>query len=384
MCHRGYVLTSGLYFVVTAHLPAAELVWLGTGMSLTLLLSDIPAGVWADAAGRKRPLVLGQLCLAAGMALTGFVTAFPLLLVTQVLWGLGWAFLNGADVAWLNDELDAPDRIARVLTASARWELLGGAVGMVVFGALGWALSLAAAVVVAGAGMAVLGVFVALRFPERAVTPAHEPRRRVALAIFRGGLRLSRRDREIRLVFIATLLLNGASMVTWLFPKQLITLGFPSQPILWYTGLGLLAAGTGVVALHVVEARIASVGAARGSYAFACFTGVLGLAVLALAPIALIGGVGVLLVSGLAASVSRPVSVIWVNRRTSSGVRATVHSFLSQAESVGEIAGGFLLAALAQAGGIARTLLSAAGLMAVTGLMVVRSRADRPPANQGA
>lgn len=34
-------------------------------------------------------------------------------------WGLGWAFLNGCDTAWLNDELNEPHRIARVLTASA-------------------------------------------------------------------------------------------------------------------------------------------------------------------------------------------------------------------------------------------------------------------------
>jgi hypothetical protein len=45
--HRGYVLASGLYFVLAAHLSAAQLVLLGTVMALTLLVSDIPAGVWS-------------------------------------------------------------------------------------------------------------------------------------------------------------------------------------------------------------------------------------------------------------------------------------------------------------------------------------------------
>jgi MFS family permease len=94
--HRGYVLTSGLYFVVTAHLSAAQLLILATVMSATLLLSDIPAGAWSDAIGRKRPLVIGHGFLAAGMAMTGLVTAFPLLIVTQVLLALGWAFSGGA------------------------------------------------------------------------------------------------------------------------------------------------------------------------------------------------------------------------------------------------------------------------------------------------
>src|SRR5690349_6656471 len=60
VCHRGYVLTSGLYFVVAAHLSAAQLVLLGAVMALTLLLSDIPAGVWSDAFSRKWPLVIGH------------------------------------------------------------------------------------------------------------------------------------------------------------------------------------------------------------------------------------------------------------------------------------------------------------------------------------
>ena len=114
--HRGYILTSGLYFVVTGHLSASQLVLLGTIMSLTLVV-------------------------------TGLVTTFPLLVVTQLLWGLGWAFLNGADSAWLNDELNDPHRIARVLTASARWDRAGGASGMIVLGLLAWATSLATAIV---------------------------------------------------------------------------------------------------------------------------------------------------------------------------------------------------------------------------------------------
>jgi hypothetical protein len=36
------------------------------------------------------------------MVLTGLVTAFPVFVLTQVLWGVGRACLVGADVAWLN------------------------------------------------------------------------------------------------------------------------------------------------------------------------------------------------------------------------------------------------------------------------------------------
>jgi MFS family permease len=377
--HRGYVLASSLYFVVDAHLSAFQLVVLGTVVSTTLALSDIPTGVWSDAFSRKWPLVIGHGFLAAGMVMTGVVTEFPLILVTQVLWGLGWAFSGGADVAWLTDELDRPDRIDRALTARARWDLVGGATGTVAFGVLGWATDLATAIVVSGTAMALLGFFVAARFTEDNFMPTHSQRWVRSLSIFRRGLTLARRDHEILLVFAATMLINGASEAAWLFPKQLIRLGFPSDPVLWYTALGILSFALGAVALHIVQARIDGVGVARRTYALTCFIGVLGLIVLAYAPDALIGSLGVLLVSGIAFNVTRAVSVIWVNRRTTSDVRATMHSFLSQAESIGEIFGGFALAVVARAAGISGALITSGALILCTGTMVARSRTDGAP-----
>ena len=90
--HQGYWLVASLYFVINAHLSAFQLVFLGTVMGVTLVLSDIPAGVWADSISRKWLLVTGHIFLGAGMVMTGLVTTFALILVTQVLWGLGWAF----------------------------------------------------------------------------------------------------------------------------------------------------------------------------------------------------------------------------------------------------------------------------------------------------
>ncbi len=375
--HRGYVLTSGLYFVLDAHLSASQLLVLATVMSITLLLSDIPFGVWSDAFSRKWPLVIGHGFLAAGMVMTGLVTAFPLLVATQVLWGLGWAFSTGSDVAWVTDEFDRPGLIARVLTARARWDLVGGALGMVAFGLFGWAVGLGTAIVVSGAAMALVGLFVAVRFVEDNFIPVRVQRWKNSVLIFRRGLRLSRRDDEVLLVLIATMIINGAAMVSWVFPRQLVDQGFPGNPVLWYTALGILSLGVGIAALHIVEARIEDVGVARRTYALSCFIGLLGLVVLASAPNAVIGSAGILLVSGISFNVTRTVSVIWVNRRTPSDIRATMHSFLSQAESVGEIVGGVSLAGLAAASGIVSTIVASAALLGLAGTLVARSKADR-------
>jgi predicted MFS family arabinose efflux permease len=377
MFHRGYVLVSGLYFVVHDQLSASQLVFLGTAVSVTLVLTDIPAGSWSDALSRKWPLVIGHGFLAAGMVMTGVVTAFPLILATQVLWGLGWAFSGGADVAWLTDELGRPGRVARVLTARARKDLTGGAAGMIIFGVLGWTAGLAVAIVISGAAMAVLGVFVAARFSEDNFSPASQHRLRASLSILRRGYALVRRDHQILLVLAATMIINGAGMVAWLFPRQLVDLGFGGDPVPRYTAIGIASFAVGAVVLRIVETRIDGAGAARRIYALACLIGAVGLIVLVYAPGALIGGVGVLLVSGISFSVTRAVSVIWVNRRMTSEVRATVHSFLSQAESVGEICGGFMLALLARAASTSVVLITAAALIAGAGAMVMRARRAR-------
>ena len=377
MSHKGFVLVSGLYFVIDAHLSAFQLIVLGTVLSATLLASDIPTGVWSDAVSRKWPLVIGHGFLAAGMVMTGLVTGFPLLLVAEVLWGLGWGFSSGADVAWVTDELGQPGRIARVLTARARWDAVGGATGMVAFGLLGWAAGLAVAIVASGAATAVLGLYVAARFSEDNFTPVREQRWNASLSIFRRGVGLARRDHEILLVLAATMLINAASMVTWLFPRQLIDRGFPNDPVLWYTALGIVSFAVGAVALRIVEAHIDRAPVARRAYAFSCFVGAGGLIVLAAAPDALIGSIGVLLINGLSLTVTRAVSVIWVNRRTTSEVRATVHSFLSQAECAGELASGFPLAVVAQTAGIPAALMTSGALVTCVGALVARSRVAR-------
>ena len=85
--------------------------------------------------------------------------------------GFGVGVLRRADVAWVTDELGQPGRIAGVLAARARWELNGGGTGVIALGLLGWAVGLPAAIVASGAAMALLGVFVAVRFPEDNFTP---------------------------------------------------------------------------------------------------------------------------------------------------------------------------------------------------------------------
>jgi MFS family permease len=378
MCHRGWWLCTSLYLVVAAELTPAQLLVYGATLGLVTLVAEIPTGVVADAVSRKRSLVISHLVKGAGMVLMGVTTDFTLILVSQLLWGLGWTFASGADVAWFTDELDDAGRTPRALLARARWEQAGTGAGILTFGALAWATVLEGAIVLAGLGVLALAVLVSVRFPERRFTPQRGRYARESLSIFRRGLALAKADREILVVLAATVLVNAATEVVFLYPKALVELGLPEEPppIAWLTGLALVALCLAILALRIVERRIEGARAAPRAYALASVLGALGLLLLGLAPGYEWGMAGFLLLEGIAAPITRNVGVIWVNRRVTSDVRATVHSFLGQAESVGESASGLALALLAAVASLPAVFTAAAALLLGAALLVGLSRSD--------
>jgi len=377
---RAYGLAALIYYVVEADLEPLELVLLGTALEVSVLLAEIPTGVVADTLSRKRSIVISHAVTGVAFVLTGLTTDFVPLLLTQVMWGIGWTFTSGADVAWITDELDDPARTDRVLAASARWRLVAGVAGLLASGLIAWVFSLSAAIVVAGIGMGATGLFVAVAFTEHRFEPVTEHRLAEATKIFRAGLALSRGDSQILLVLGATVTLaSGAEAVDRLFNRRLVDLGFPdsADTIVWFTLLGVASVLAGALALRGIEARVHEDGAPRRFYLYGAGLAVVGTLVLAWAPSVWVGVAGTFVVRGLGWSIIPAVATIWVNRRTPSNVRATVQSFLGQAESVGEITGGVLLGAVAQWTTLPLALTGSAGLFLLAFAIIARSRAGR-------
>lgn len=373
---RGYWLVASLYLVLDAGLTPTQLVLIGVAQGLASLIFEVPTGVVADTVSRKLSLVISCVLIGLSMAATGLTTAFPLLVVTQMLWGVAWTFTSGADVAWITDELSRPDLARTALTAQARWKLGGAALGMLALGALATAIGRSPTLVAAGVAMALLGLTVATGFSERGFKPTRTRPWWRAWTILNRGVALARRDTELMLIFAATFLINGAAdAFERLHVRQLVALGFPDRPdpLVWFTALGVLAYAAGAVALRIIEVHFDGVGAMRRIYVAACGVGVVGVLLVGLAPDAVLGSAGVLLVTGIAWTVTRAVGAIWVNARATSDIRATVQSFLAQVEYFGEIGCGAVLAGLAQSTSLAVTFVAAAALVAAAGLVAARS-----------
>lgn len=371
---KGWWLVTALYLVVVAELTPSQLILIAVFQGITVVVAEIPAGVLADAVSRRLTLVLAHIVMGSGMTMVAFTETFGVLVVANCLWGLGWALTSGADVAWITDELDRPDQIDRVLAAQGRAGLVGTMVGLAVFGVYAWATTPAGAIGTAGLSMIGLG-FVVARWPETGFVPADAGERiSAAAAILRQGARTARADRVIGAMLVATLLVNGAADgFGRLYEFRLLALGFPAtpEPILWFASIAVIAAATGAVTLRLVEARIDGRDAARHSYVAACGVGTAGLLVFAHAPNTAMAVAGALLVNGVSLPTLRVVATIVVNRRVESASRATAHSLLSQAENLGEILFGIVLAGVA-AGSSVVALTTAAAVIALAGAIVHR------------
>lgn len=148
--HNGWWLVTSLYLVIDAELSASQLITIGVIQGIASFIFEVPAGVVADTISRKYSIVISHLLMGIAMCLTGLLTDFTLLIMTQVLWGIAWTFSSGADIAYITDELNQPTVISRILARTVRAQLKGAVFGIVIFGSFAWATTFSIAMVSAG------------------------------------------------------------------------------------------------------------------------------------------------------------------------------------------------------------------------------------------
>ena len=381
--HKGWWLVTSVYLVVDAGLSPSQLVLIGAAQATTALVFEVPAGVVADTISRKWSLVLSHLLMGTAMVATALVTDFGPLVATQMLWGLSWTLASGADVAWITDELDDPRRISVVLVRSGRAQLTGAAAGIVGLGALASVTQRTTTMILAGAAMLALGLYVVVRFREEKFVRVSARRWSTSWSILVRGTVLVRRSRAILVMFAATFLVTGAAGAFGrMQPRRLVDLGLPTDPVAWFTVLGLLTVLVGAAAFRVVEPHVDTAGAAVRGYAVACAAGAVGLVVLAGAPEEVSASAAVLLVAGITVPLTRTLGTIVVNQQAVGEIRATVHLFLAQAEYLGVIACGLFVAVVARLAGLTPALLTCAALFLIMVLLTVRRGVEPGPVRE--
>jgi hypothetical protein len=317
----------------------------------------------------------------------GLAPLFWLVLLSQVLWGLGWTFVSGALSAWITDEIGVA-KTAPVFLNRTRLMLAGN------LAALPFSLalanhSLAYPYLAGGLLRVLLALVLVASMPETGFTPTPREERQGwndLLQTARSGFGQMRFNPVLRSYLLIGLLLGLYSegwdrlrdyhlLSQFEFPDLF---GLTMGSVEWFVFLSACAQLLGIAAAGIAHHM------ASRSEAFS-LTGMLqalyALMVLSMTGFAISGNflvaIFALLLFDTFRSVTFPLTDAWLNRQISSETRATVLSMTSQLDAFGQMLGGPLIGMIGRVFSVRAAILTAAGILSpVVGLFGRARRLD--------
>ena len=378
---QGYWLLFFVRLVVDLDLDPLQLVLLGTAKEIAVLGSEVPTGVVADLYSRKWSVVAAYAISGSAIVASGVVESFPALIAASALWGFGLTFRSGAETAWLTDELGDSVLAEPIIIRRANLQFVAVIVGAMAAVVMAYLTSLGGALVVLGSVLVLQAVRLALSMAETGFSPVRTDRRGRFTDLLRDGSRSVRRTPALTILFIATVLAGfGSEAVDRLYVRRIddiLNLGdtvtISNREVLIIGTVLVIQSLVAAIAMRAWRHRLAGstlVPALTVLYAGTAI-GVLLLAQVEVIWIAILG----LTLQGTVRSIARPVTVVWTNAHTQPATRATVHSFIGQAHSLGEITGGLALGLIASITGIPAALTGSAILYLAASGVAIRGRA---------
>ena len=363
---------SSVYLVTVAGLDPLQLVLVGTSLEVSIFLFEIPTGVVADTFSRRWSVIIGVFLIGVSFSLLGLLPFFIPVLLSQVLWGLGFTFTSGALQAWISDEI-GEENAAPAFVRGMQVGSLGALVGTLIAAGLGnIALHIP---ILSGAGMfVVLGIYLLLTMSEHGFKPTPVQDRTTFQRMW-GTFRSGARMVKVRPVLISILLIGfffglysegyDRLWVAHILERFTLPDLGALQSVTWFAIIRTASMLLNAAAAELVQRRVDLSSTKRlvGLMAV-CSVGI----VICLAAFALGQWFGLTVALVLVISVLRnlidPLYTAWVNHRLDSSVRATVISMSSQVDAIGQIAGGPFVGLIARQASIQSGILTSAGLLA--------------------
>lgn len=351
----------------TVGLEPFELLMVGTVLELSTFIFEVPTGVFADTYGRRASVVIGLLLVGAGLALGG-VASFAVILAAQVVWGFGYTFISGAQQAWIADEIGV-EQAAPVYIRSAQYEQFARLVAIPV--GIGIAtLELNLPILIGGGLVMALGLLMALAMPEQGFKRPEGAKLRPSYAAMRqtfvGGARAVRGNSMLLTLFAIVPFYGMASEGfdrLWVI-HFFRNLDFPTagnlEPVVWIGAVRMGSAVLGIFALRLVRRLLnpSDQGQISRGLFFLNQLQLVSIFWLAASGNFYVGMVAFWSAVALSRAVG-PLYIAWINLNVDSSVRATVISFGSQMNSLGQITGGPALGAIGSLVSIKAALFTA-------------------------
>ncbi|MBU2662634.1 MFS transporter [Actinoplanes bogorensis] len=362
-----------IYQATVVGLSPLQLVLVGTLMEAVCFIAQVPTGVIADRYSRRLSVIAGYLLMGVGLLVWGLLPTYAAILVANVIWAIGAVCVDGAEEAWAADEI-APELVNRAFIRGGQLTQAGGLLGIVAAVAL-TAIAPALPIVAGAVVTLVLAVLLIVLMTENHWRPAETRGLVVAGArAVRGSLVLGG--------IVAGTLFAGMSSEGFDRLSQPFLLPFtgryPSELV--FGGLAMLAALGSIVVTGVAGRWIDVVRPHRVGRVLAVVQALIAVGMVGLG---LAGqwwaAVGLYLAVRLLRDSATPILNVWLVSATQPQSRATVFSIVSQADALGQVAGGPPAGFVAQRRAVGAGI-SVAGLFVVPAVALFALAARRSPA----
>jgi MFS transporter, DHA3 family, tetracycline resistance protein len=389
--------TITVYWVTSGRLNPLQLLLLGTVLELSYFLLQLPTGVLADLVSRRLCILAGLFIVGLALLIEGRSPAFGNLLGAQVVLGLGAALNNGAQEAWIADELAATTgdkQMTGTYLRATQLGLLATIAGSLFSGVIALA-GLNKPLLVGGALICLLAAAVAVVMPENNFRRP-EAEAGVGKVVRQAGAMLSDQVTSTRHAIVAVpglVLLFGMTFFAGMWSESfdrlwgaflLRDISFPRlaglHPAMWFSLFACAAAVLGLGATELAKRRTERLGPDSVVGALLVLTVAIGAAVVGMATA---HAFAVVVAAYLVVSVLRPVLDPllsgWMVGRIQPSVRATALSAKDMFDSGGQILGGPVVGAIGTLASLRIALLAgAAALGPAAACIAAASRRIRP------
>jgi MFS transporter, DHA3 family, tetracycline resistance protein len=333
-----------VYHIELVSLTAAQLVLIGTAHEGTVLLFEVPTSIIADTYSRRISILISLFISGFALILEATFPSFGMIIIANIIWGFGWTFLSGANVAWVTDEIGEETANALLLQTS-QWSQVANLLGIIASVALG-KIALFLPILVGGIITLILGLFLVLMMQETNFVPPEKhknPFSAMSATLAAGIATVRLRPILLTIILIGGmrgLWVGGFERLWTLFLIQQYT--FPAFTV---------ATWIGMIKVGVMLLSIFSIGTVRKRLK----TGQMGspartlqwlytLIMLSSIGFALVGqlwlAIVLFLINQTALATCRPLFIAWINQHTESRIRATMISMYWQSVSLANVIGG--------------------------------------------
>lgn len=362
-----------IFQIDVVKLDALQLVLVGTALEVSAFLFEVPTGMVADTFSRRLSVVLGYLLTGVAFLIMGFFPTFTAFVIASFIWGVGWTFISGAHQAWLADEIGEAEAASTYLRA-ARIQNYGAMLGILIAVVLG-SIGLHWPLIVSGALFILWGLLLVKLMPEKGFKPADTGASGPGMLVtLRSGFGVIRGSNTLMLLMLVGVVFGAFSEGYDRLGMAHLLRNYPFSetvsfsPVVVFGVLGAIGILLSIGVVMLAERWVDTDNARHLARGLSILTALIIIGVLVFA---LTGELWIAIVMyvviGPLRHVTGPLTMAWFNRNIPSSSRATVISMHSQADALGQIAGGPGVGFLGRELGV-RVAISVAGLLLIPAL----------------